>query len=501
MRRLSYLLLFVALCLLLPVSGQAQAAAKNRPTILLDGQAIPLQKKDKVEIINGSVMVPLRIIAENLGMGVIWNQQVGTVTIPKEMGSVELTIGHKNAWIDGTSHPLSAAPRNLNGTTVVPLRFISEAMGVGVSWDNKSKIVGLTSSTLPQPGSGPDTDPAATPAVTATPEPSASPKPEGTAVPPAPAAGASTVNGLSFSGNRLMIAFEGKVQPKVYAGNQPPQIVVELPHTALSASFLETVLWDNQTQSGEQAITGTPKVSKVYYELTGTDASTVRVTLALSADTNYTSYIEEDVASRLLIVDLNSSSQEPPSVQPAYPGNGKKIIVIDAGHGAADPGTIGITNTLEKDFNLSLALKVERLLLQEPDFHIVMTRRDDTYPTNPKRAEMANELGADAFVSIHANSVQDRPDVRGTESYYYRKDSKALTDMIHKHLQGATGFTDRKVKSKKLIVLSRSTMPATLLEVGFLSNATEEAILFSDEFQNRVAAAIVAGIKEYFGVS
>ncbi|MEK4852122.1 N-acetylmuramoyl-L-alanine amidase [Paenibacillus sp. FSL H7-0756] len=500
MKKCSWFLLLAALFLCFPLSGQAKAAAKTSPTIVLDGQAIPMQKKDKVEIVNGSVMVPLRIIAENMGMGVIWNQQVGTVTIPKESGSVELTIGRKEALIDGTSHSLSTAPRNLNGTTLVPLRFISEAMGVQVSWDNSRKVVGLTSAGTPaaQTDSGPATDPA----VIAAPS-----NPEGTAPPaalPVIATGTSTLSGLSFSDNRLMLAFTGDVQPSVHTGNEPLQIVVELPLTSFSADFLQTVLWDSNTRSGEQAITGVPGVSRMAYELSGTDASTVRVTLFLSAVMRYTTYIEEDAAYRLLVVDLNPLSPEPLPVQPVtpvQPGNGKKTIVIDAGHGAADPGTIGITKTLEKDFNLSVALKVEALLLQDPAFQVVMTRRDDTYPANKRRAEMANELQADAFVSIHANSVEGRPEVRGTESYYYSQESRAFADIMHKHLQGATGFTDRKVKYNKFIVLKYSNMPATLLEVGFLSNAAEEAALFSDDFQNRVAAAIVAGLKEYFGVN
>ncbi|WP_209870905.1 N-acetylmuramoyl-L-alanine amidase [Paenibacillus silagei] len=477
------------LFLCFPLNGRASAAVKTSPTIILDGQAIPMQKKDKVELINGSVMVPLRIIAENMGMGVLWNQQVGTVTIPKESGSIVLTIGQKKALIDGASHSLATAPRNRNGTTLVPLRFISEAMGVQVSWDNSLKVVGLTSAPLPLE------QPAITPAP-------ASPEVPDQPVPlPAAAAATSTVHSLSFSDDRLMLAFTGDVQPSVHTGNEPLQIVVELPRTNFSADFLQTVSWDSRTQSGEQTVTGVPNVNKLYYGLFEPEAATLRVVIALSADTNYTSYIEEDAASRLLVVDLSSATAGLPPAEPVQPGNGKKTVVIDAGHGGADPGTIGISKKLEKDFNLSVALKVERLLLQEPAFNVVMTRREDTYPPNKQRAEMANELQADAFVSIHGNSVTGSPKVRGTETYYYSQESKAFADIMHRHLQGTTGFPDRKVKYNKYIVLKYSNMPATLLEVGFLSNAAEEAILFSDDFQNRVAAAIVAGLKEYFGIA
>lgn len=130
-----------------------------------------------------------------------------------------------------------------------------------------------------------------------------------------------------------MLAFTGDVQPSVHTGNEPLQIVVELPRTTFSADFLQTVSWDSRTQSGEQTVTGVPNVNKLYYGLFEPDAATLRIVIALSADTKYTSYIEEDAASRLLVVDLSSATAELPPAEPVQPGNGKKTVVIDAGHG------------------------------------------------------------------------------------------------------------------------------------------------------------------------
>lgn len=147
---------------------------------------------------------------------------------------------------------------------------------------------------------------------------------------------------------------------------------------------------------------------------------------------------------------------------------------------------------------MPLALKVQALLIQEPDIEVVMTRDTDVYPTRPERVQLANTLNADVFVSIHGNSVKASPQTTGTETYYYkRSSSKELADIVHRHLIEALGFKDRKVKNGNLEVLRNTTMPAVLLEIGFLSNLVEEQAMLSDSVQNKAAQAIVDGIKEF----
>ena len=102
----------------------------------------------------------------------------------------------------------------------------------------------------------------------------------------------------------------------------------------------------------------------------------------------------------------------------------KKIIVIDAGHGDKDSGAIGVTGNKEKDFNLTMALKVERLLQDHPSITVLMTRRTDVFLELKERSDFANKANADAFISIHANSYA--PASVGTETHYTRSDSKTL---------------------------------------------------------------------------
>lgn len=177
----------------------------------------------------------------------------------------------------------------------------------------------------------------------------------------------------------------------------------------------------------------------------------------------------------------------------------KKLVVIDAGHGGSDPGAISVKKRNEKDFNLAVALKVEALLKKESEIEYVMTRDRDVYPTLQDRVDLANRIGATIFISIHANSSTSSA-ANGVETYYTRPDSLPLANVVHKYLVSSTGSVDREVRVKSLKVTRETQMPAVLIEAGYLSNATEEAKLYTEQFQNKLAAGIVASIKEYLDV-
>lgn len=172
-------------------------------------------------------------------------------------------------------------------------------------------------------------------------------------------------------------------------------------------------------------------------------------------------------------------------------------IVIDAGHGGKDPGAEGVSGNLEQTYSLELSMKVVDLLQKEPMFEAYMTRTDNTFVGLEDRAQIANDLDADAFVSIHGNTYTD-PDVSGTETYYYADESLPFASEVHKHLAESTGFRDRGVKKEGWKVLTTSNNLAVLLEVGFLTNRNDETNMLSDIHQNKTAQAIVKGIKSYF---
>lgn len=118
--------------------------------------------------------------------------------------------------------------------------------------------------------------------------------------------------------------------------------------------------------------------------------------------------------------------------------------------------------------------------------------------------KIAQAANATLFVSLHANSLDvsypNRSKVNGSETYYSRSESLPLAEIMQKHLVAGTGFKDNGVRSKSLHVTRETRMPAVLLEAGYLTNAGDEAGLYSEQLQNNLAREIVAGIKEYLGL-
>ncbi|AHV98022.1 N-acetylmuramoyl-L-alanine amidase family protein [Paenibacillus sabinae] len=492
MKKLSFMLLVLLFVLINPEYGHA-ASGSNK--IFLDGKELTAGQSVPVENVNGTIMVPLRMIAENLGYKVDWNQSAKTVTIGQQGKIIKLSVGQKTASVDGNSVTLSEAPILRNDTSLVPIRFISEQFGLKVDWDNKEKTVTITTppaSVSDGSSAGSDSSGKGTGSVT---------------TPPDSASNLTMVNGVSFSGNQLIIAMTGSSKPKISVLNNPNRIVMDIPNATFSDTFGSGQALDPNLQ-GKLDATGYPDVKEIRYALFSSNPYTVRFVIELNYSKDFGYSTSEDSASKLAIVDLNATggvaaagSTGTTNNTTVPPGrDGKKLIVLDAGHGAKDSGAVGITGKYEKNFNLAVVLKAQELLKKESDIDVVLTRSDDTFLELKDRVAIANNLNADLFVSVHANSSSTSV-ASGTETYYKRDESKAFAKVMHKYLVQATGLSDRGVQYGNFHVIRETKMPAILLEVGYLSNKKDEAALFTEDLQYRVAEAIVSGIKEYLGIS
>ena len=179
----------------------------------------------------------------------------------------------------------------------------------------------------------------------------------------------------------------------------------------------------------------------------------------------------------------------------------QKLIVIDAGHGDEDPGS-SISNVDEKDLNLQIALKLKSAL-EEEGYEVMMTRSDDTYLTLTERAEFANEVEADLFISIHQNSYIDDSTVSGIEVYYNEstktESDEVLAQFIQTELVETTGARDRGIRAYDELVVTRKTeMPACLVELGYMTNKLELSLLQSDAYQYKLVTGMVNGINQFF---
>jgi N-acetylmuramoyl-L-alanine amidase len=215
-------------------------------------------------------------------------------------------------------------------------------------------------------------------------------------------------------------------------------------------------------------------------------------------------------------------------------------IVIDAGHGGHDTGTIGPTGLMEKDLCLDVALRLGKLFEQKlPGADVVYTRSDDTFIPLEERTRIANEAKADLFVSIHANSSPDRA-ARGIETYYLNlkgspeamevaarenaasqqsihdledlvkritrtekiDESKELAEDIQESLskrvqKTAKTVRNRGVRKAPFVVLIGADMPSILTEVSFLSNPSDEQLLKKPEHRQRIAEGVYQGVAQY----
>ena len=188
-----------------------------------------------------------------------------------------------------------------------------------------------------------------------------------------------------------------------------------------------------------------------------------------------------------------------------------RVITIDAGHGGNDSGAIGPTGVTEKSVTLNIALRLQKLLEAE-GATVYMTRTTDT-EVSPKggkasdieelqaRCDVANKVNSDIFVSIHNDSFTNGA-AKGTTGYYYARGSaksRVLADDIRKAVIDELGTESRGTQSCNFYVVKHTDMPATLVEVAFISNPSEEKILASDEGAQKAAQGIADGIADYFG--
>ncbi|MGY4688879.1 N-acetylmuramoyl-L-alanine amidase [Salibacterium sp. K-3] len=175
-----------------------------------------------------------------------------------------------------------------------------------------------------------------------------------------------------------------------------------------------------------------------------------------------------------------------------------KTIVIDAGHGDHDPGAQG-NGLVEKNIVLDVALRVQSKL-EDQGVNVVMTRDDDTFVSLSGRVNIAERADADSFVSIHANAAT--PSANGAETFYdssYKsRESRELAQSIQDRLVQETGMNYRRVADTGFYVIRNTTMPSTLIELGFVTNTRDANRMKQAGYENRAAQAVVNGIEDYY---
>ena len=217
-----------------------------------------------------------------------------------------------------------------------------------------------------------------------------------------------------------------------------------------------------------------------------------------------------------------------------------KTIVIDAGHGGKDPGAVGYRGTKEKDIALDVAKRLEKKLSKNMNVKIIMTRDEDVFLRLSERTKIANESNGNLFISIHTNAAEDRRasgfetfligpnkneaavrvaarenavlELEGTtgkkltnedliqatiaQSAFASK-SEQFASMVQKEIKKRVQSKDRGVKQAGFYVLMGASMPNVLVELGFISNPSEEKKLRSPQYRDQLATAIYRAVEQY----
>lgn len=181
------------------------------------------------------------------------------------------------------------------------------------------------------------------------------------------------------------------------------------------------------------------------------------------------------------------------AVVPTRPQPSNSVVVVDAGHGGFDHGGIPGQRVAESQMTLDVALRL-RNVLQANGYHVVMTRSSDVFVPLGTRVAIANAYRNGIFVCIHFNSATRRG-ANGIETYFYSSQSLPLASAIHYYVAGGAPSPNRGVRRRGYFVLRRTTIPAVLVECGFLTNPYEASYVQAATYRQKLAEEIARGVR------
>ncbi|MBO5733327.1 MAG: N-acetylmuramoyl-L-alanine amidase [Clostridia bacterium] len=459
-------------------------------TLKVDGKTVNCEVPPIV--FNDYSVVPARDVFETVGATVGWSAINQKVTVTYEDDVIELYINNKTAKKNGKKETMPIPPKLINGKTMIPARYVAESLGFDVSFDSSTDTIKI------------DTGKSVT---TPAPTPTPVPTPSNPAAPSEKPTYDITLTAYSYQRDgdtvTTTFTFNKSVKFSHFMLKEPTRIVVDTQNTKFPTTL-------TASSTGYEDVTGIRL---------GQQVSGVRIVFDVTEELDY----KVTTSGKKLIVkiggDLTEETapttpeadkpDEPEVVEPVIPDPPSyaptRTVYLDPGHGGEDPGAIFTdedgTIWRESDINLGVALKV-RDILQANGVKVIMSRDTDKTVDLVSRPKDANNKQATLFVSVHTNSfVADTAygiETWGTLQYsatYAGVTDKTLATNIQNAVISKTGAHSRGVKdSTGLAVLKHSIMPSVLIEVGFISNTNERALMFTDSYRQKLAEGIAEGI-------
>jgi N-acetylmuramoyl-L-alanine amidase len=425
-----------------------------------------------------AVAIKLRVSHDSPDWQAVPDRRGGILLSPKDDPASEAT--------SSTTPPITTAPdpeppsvAAVRRDPLPPPMSAASASALRLRRDPPSPVV----SSLPPPLPAPSVAPVA-------------PAPPATTVSAAPTQQLAIIQGVELdpSGNQLLIQSD---RPVSYQGGWQSGLY----RVTLSPAHLASRV------SGPQLNSGSPLLR---VRLRQENSETVVVSIQPATGVRFGSL--NMVSPQMVSLAMERSQPLPPrtpSTQAARPlssdnsniplpsiPSGRLVVILDPGHGGGDVGAVGIGGIHEADIVLSVAQQVGALLARQ-GVQTYLTRNDDTEIDLEPRVQMAEQVHANLFVSIHANSLSmDRPDVNGIETYYYESGA-GLAQVIQNSLVQNLGMNDRGIRTARFYVIRRTTMPSVLVEIGYVTGSEDAAHLSDPNFRSRIARSIASGILQY----
>ena len=349
----------------------------------------------------------------------------------------------------------------------------------------------------------------------------------------------------SSNSSTVIISLQEQVQYEAHRLSDPERIYFDLHDTALAPGLFGKDIQINDAHLTRIRIAQpTPGITRVVLQTKTTadfsvrmESNPYRLVIDIRGSAKPESMERPDLSNlpslsrppQLSSLPAPAITSETPAVATAQ----KLRIVLDAGHGGWDMGTIGRKGLMEKDLVLDVVSRLGKLITERLGAEVLYTRQNDSYVALEKRAEIANMAQANLFVSIHAN-YSSYSSARGVETYYTDtyssvkartrgagapeelqsidwttvdirekvEESRHFAAMVQRALYGmlaakTPGIRDRGVKKASYVVLTGTSMPAILTEISFVSSPTDEDNLQSEVYRHQIAEALFKGIEQY----
>ena len=414
---------------------------------------VPVTTDVKPVAFDGRTFLPVRSIFESLGANVEWVQATSQVVVSSEHSTIVLSPGSNIAYVDSIPFVLDAVPMVMNQRVLIPIRFVSEKLGYKVLWNQSDTSVRIYSD---------------------------------------------DANSKKNSVEKIEVCEErNSVIVSIYTTSPAkPTVSYASSPNRFIADYIGADLY---IRDGKK-VYGSALVNEVRYAI---HDEYTRVVIESPTEVRYNvEYI--DNITRVTVTGMDS-----------LPGTEAKYkVAVDAGHGGNDTGSIGYDDNqnpvlYESHVNFEIACKVKDYLIAQ-GVDVVMTRTADVRLGASEsedlleRSRIANEACVDVFVSIHNNAFTS-PAATGTEILYADTEDKIYNGLsshqlalyVLNPLVKAAGLYNRGAKdSPMLSVLRNTTMPAILVEVAFITNPSDRAVLTDAKKIDEIGKAIAAGVMD-----